>query len=80
MTQEEIEKIVLGEFEYWRSQPCDNYGICIGAIGAAANIFAAIKGFIPPRPLPDNFQLTPPNPISPNDQTTDQIRNDPPPL
>lgn len=47
MTQQEIEAIVLAEFRYWsRAEVPVELGII--ASGAAANIFAAIKGFPAP--------------------------------
>jgi len=52
-TIEEAKAIALAEYEYWRRIP-DNAGpatvsISIGATAAAANIYAALCGMIPPR-------------------------------
>lgn len=41
MTQEEIEAIVIAEYNYWKN--VDN-SLAISAVGACANIYAAIKG------------------------------------
>lgn len=47
MTQAEIEAIVMAEFRYWSRDEVPGE-IGIPAVGAAANIFAAIKGFPAP--------------------------------
>ena len=64
MTQEEIEAIVIAEFRYW-SGPEVPGEIGITGSGAAANIYAAIKGFRAPwhpqKPLPPQ----PPKPLPP---------------
>lgn len=49
MSEDEIRKIVLDEFRYWRDQePAEESTshelIVIGAMGAASNILAAISG------------------------------------
>lgn len=40
---EDVEAIVLAEFNYWK-YTSDDCMLAIAAVGAAANIFAAIKG------------------------------------
>ena len=58
MTQEEIEAIVLAEYNYWNK--VDDV-IAIAAVGACANIYAALKGF--PAPWHKEYQR------KPNDET-----------
>ena len=58
MTQEEIEAIVIAEYNYWKA--VDN-NLAISAVGACANIYSAIKGFRAPwHPKPNEPIPIPP--------------------
>jgi hypothetical protein len=45
---EEVRAIVLAEYRYWSTAPENVQMQAMGAIGAAANILAAINGFRAP--------------------------------
>lgn len=50
-TIEEVKAIVLAEFKYWKDA---NVDVSIGAVGAVANIFAALNGaYAPWHPKPE---------------------------
>jgi hypothetical protein len=57
MTPEEIEAIVIAEFNYWKAV---DSSLAISAVGACANIYAAIKGFPAPwHPKPKGHKYCP---------------------